>query len=40
VASTSEIAPDQTRLVNMKGAEIALFNIEGTFFGLEKCLPA
>ena len=33
-ASTSEIAPGQTRLVNIKGKEIALFNIEGNFFAL------
>ena len=35
VASTSEIAPGQARLVNIKGKEIALFNIEGAFFALE-----
>jgi 3-phenylpropionate/trans-cinnamate dioxygenase ferredoxin component len=35
VASTNEIAPGQARLVNIKGKEIALFNIEGTFFALE-----
>jgi hypothetical protein len=29
VASASEIAPGQARLVNIKGKEIALFNIEG-----------
>ena len=34
VASASEIAPGQARLVNVKGKEIALFNIEGTFFAL------
>ena len=33
-ASTSEIAPGQGRLVNIKGKEIVLFNIEGTFFAL------
>ena len=33
-ASTSEIAPGQARLVNIKGKEIALFNIEGNFFAL------
>ena len=32
VASASEIAPGQARLVNIKGKEIALFNIEGSFF--------
>ena len=35
VASMDEIAPGQARLVNIKGKEIALFNIEGTFFALE-----
>lgn len=34
-ASTNEIAPGQARLVNIKGKEIALFNIEGSFFALE-----
>jgi 3-phenylpropionate/trans-cinnamate dioxygenase ferredoxin component len=34
VASASEIAPGHARLVNIKGKEIALFNIEGTFFAL------
>ena len=33
-ASTSEITPGQARLVNIKGKEIALFNIEGNFFAL------
>lgn len=33
-ASTSDIAPGQGRLVNIKGKEIVLFNIEGTFFAL------
>jgi nitrite reductase/ring-hydroxylating ferredoxin subunit len=35
VASTNEIAPGQARLVNIKGKEIALFNIEGIFFALQ-----
>jgi len=35
VASMNEIASGQARLVNIKGKEIALFNIEGTFFALE-----
>ena len=35
VASMDEIAPGHARLVNIKGKEIALFNIEGTFFALE-----
>ena len=35
VASASEIAPGQARLVNIKGREIALFNIEGSFFALD-----
>jgi 3-phenylpropionate/trans-cinnamate dioxygenase ferredoxin subunit len=35
VASADEIAPGQARLVNVRGKEIALFNIEGNFFALE-----
>jgi uncharacterized protein with GYD domain len=35
VASANEIAPGQARLVNVRGKEIALFNIEGNFFALE-----
>ena len=35
VANASEIAPGQARLVNIKGKEIALFNIEGSFFALD-----
>lgn len=34
-ASANELAPGQARLVNIRGKEIALFNIEGTFFALE-----
>jgi nitrite reductase/ring-hydroxylating ferredoxin subunit len=33
-ASTNEIAPGQARRVVLKGREIALFNVEGTFFAL------
>ena len=39
VAIMNEIAPGQARLVNIKGKEIALFNIEGTFFALENACP-
>jgi nitrite reductase/ring-hydroxylating ferredoxin subunit len=35
VANTNEVAPGRPRLVNIKGKEIALFNIEGTFFALD-----
>jgi 3-phenylpropionate/trans-cinnamate dioxygenase ferredoxin subunit len=35
VASTSEIAPGQARLVNVKGRQIVLFNVEGAFFALD-----
>ena len=34
VASTSEIAPGQCRLVTVKGTDIALFNVDGKFFAL------
>ena len=32
VANTNEIEPGQTRLVDVKGKEIALFNVDGQFF--------
>ncbi len=35
VASTSEIAPGQARLVNVKGRQIVLFKVEGAFFALD-----
>jgi nitrite reductase/ring-hydroxylating ferredoxin subunit len=35
VASASEIVPGEARLVNIKGKEIVLFNIEGSFFALD-----
>jgi 3-phenylpropionate/trans-cinnamate dioxygenase ferredoxin subunit len=35
VTSTSEIAPGQARLVNVKGRQIVLFNVEGAFFALD-----
>jgi hypothetical protein len=35
VAGASEIAPGQARMVNIKGKEIAPFNIEGSFFALD-----
>jgi nitrite reductase/ring-hydroxylating ferredoxin subunit len=38
VASTNEIAPGQARLVNIKGKEIVLFNIEGHMLCSCKCL--
>ena len=34
-ASTAEIAPGQSRLVILKGKQIALFNIDGDFFALD-----
>jgi hypothetical protein len=33
--SSNEIAPSQARIVNIRGEEIAMFNIEGTFFALQ-----
>ena len=35
VASANEIAPGQAQLINIKGEEIALFNIEGVFFAVQ-----
>ena len=35
VASANEIAAGQARLINIKGEEIALFNIEGVFFAVQ-----
>jgi len=40
VASMDEIAPGHARLVNIKGKEIALFNIEGHVLCPRKCLHA
>jgi 3-phenylpropionate/trans-cinnamate dioxygenase ferredoxin subunit len=34
VASTNEIAPGQCRLVTVNGTDVALFNVDGTFFAL------
>ena len=34
VAKTDEIEPGQARLIDVKGTQIALFNIEGQFFAL------
>ncbi|MFZ1896004.1 MAG: non-heme iron oxygenase ferredoxin subunit [Rhodoplanes sp.] len=35
VANTNEIEPGQARLVDVKGKEIALFNVDGQFFALD-----
>ena len=35
VASANEIAAGQAKLINIKGEEIALFNIEGVFFAVQ-----
>ena len=35
VANTNEIEPGQARLVDVKGKQIALFNIDGAFFALD-----
>lgn len=35
VASANEIAAGQAELINIKGEEIALFNIEGVFFAVQ-----
>jgi nitrite reductase/ring-hydroxylating ferredoxin subunit len=35
VATTNEIEPGQARLVDVNGKQIALFNIDGTFFALD-----
>ena len=38
VAKTSELEPGQGRLVEAKGKQIALFNVEGKFFAIDnKC---
>jgi nitrite reductase/ring-hydroxylating ferredoxin subunit len=34
VAKVSELSPGQTRLVRVQGREIALFNVEGTFYAI------
>jgi nitrite reductase/ring-hydroxylating ferredoxin subunit len=35
VANTNEIEPGQARLVDVKGKEIALFNVDGQLFALD-----
>ena len=35
VANTNEIEPGQARLVDVKGKQIALFNVDGDFFALD-----
>ena len=35
VAMTDEIAPGQTRQVEVNGKQIALFNVDGQFFALD-----
>jgi nitrite reductase/ring-hydroxylating ferredoxin subunit len=35
VARTDEIEPGQARLIDVKGTQIALFNINGEFFALD-----
>ena len=35
VAQTSEISPGQARLVDVKGKQIALFNINGEYFAID-----
>jgi 3-phenylpropionate/trans-cinnamate dioxygenase ferredoxin component len=35
VANTNEIEPVQTRLVDVKGKQIALFNVDGQVFALD-----
>ena len=34
-AKTNEIEPGQARLVDVKGKQIALFNVDGKFFALD-----
>jgi 3-phenylpropionate/trans-cinnamate dioxygenase ferredoxin component len=35
VARTGDIGPGQARLIDMKGKQIALFNVDGEFFALD-----
>jgi 3-phenylpropionate/trans-cinnamate dioxygenase ferredoxin subunit len=35
VARTDEIAPGQARLIDVKGKQIALFNVNGEFFAID-----
>jgi len=35
VAKADELKPGQTRLVEVKGKEIALFNVDGVFFAID-----
>ena len=35
VAKTGEIGPGEARMVEVEGKKIALFNVEGRFFGID-----
>lgn len=35
VAKTHDIEPSQARLVEVQGKQIAVFNVDGTFFALD-----
>lgn len=39
VASVSEIAPGTSKAVTVNGNEIALFNLDGTFYALDNACP-
>ena len=40
VARTDEIGPGQARLVEVKGKQVAVFNIDGEFFAIDKHVHA
>ena len=39
VARTSDIEPGQSKIVDVKGKQIALFNIDGELFALDNMCP-
>ena len=39
VAKTNEIEPGQSRLIEAKGKQIALFNVDGKFFAVQEVCP-
>jgi len=39
VCGTGEVPPGGSRLVHLEGREIALFNVEGTFYAIENLCP-
>jgi nitrite reductase (NADH) small subunit/3-phenylpropionate/trans-cinnamate dioxygenase ferredoxin subunit len=39
IAEAAQVTPGQRKLIKLKGKEIALFNIEGTFYAIDNSCP-